>query len=83
MQLDLPLIFATLMGLAILAYVILDGFDLGLGILLPLASRAEQDMMVASIGPLIDNWVADMGGLSAAVAPMIVELFRRRFPRRR
>ena len=34
MQLDLPLIFTMLMGLAILAYVILDGFDLGVGILL-------------------------------------------------
>jgi len=39
MQLDLPLIFMALMGLAILAYVILDGFDLGVGILLPLATR--------------------------------------------
>jgi len=54
MQLDLPLIFALLMGLAILAYVILDGFDLGVGILLPLATREEQDMMVASIGPFWD-----------------------------
>ena len=54
MQLDLPLIFAMLMGLAILAYVILDGFDLGVGILVPLATRAEQDMMVASIGPFWD-----------------------------
>jgi cytochrome d ubiquinol oxidase subunit II len=54
MGLDLPLIFAVLMGLAILAYVILDGFDLGVGILLPLATRAEQDMMVASIGPFWD-----------------------------
>ena len=51
MQLDLPLIFTVLMGLAILAYVILDGFDLGVGILVPLATRPEQDMMVASIGP--------------------------------
>ena len=42
------------MGLAILAYVILDGFDLGVGILLPLATRAEQDVMVASIGPFWD-----------------------------
>ncbi len=39
MQLDLPLIFTVLMGLAILAYVILDGFDLGVGILVPLATR--------------------------------------------
>ncbi|MEO8009318.1 MAG: cytochrome d ubiquinol oxidase subunit II, partial [Betaproteobacteria bacterium] len=54
MELDLPLIFTALMGLAILAYVILDGFDLGVGILLPLAPRAEQDMMVASIGPFWD-----------------------------
>jgi len=54
MQLDLPLIFMALMGLAILAYVILDGFDLGVGILLPLATREEQDMMVASIGPFWD-----------------------------
>ena len=54
MQLDLPLIFTVLMGLAILAYVILDGFDLGVGILLPLATRAEQDIMVATIGPFWD-----------------------------
>jgi cytochrome d ubiquinol oxidase subunit II len=53
-ELDLPLIFTVLMGLAILAYVILDGFDLGVGILLPLATRAEQDMMVSSIGPFWD-----------------------------
>lgn len=54
MSLDLPFIFMVLMGLAILAYVILDGFDLGVGILLPLAKRDEQDMMVASIGPFWD-----------------------------
>ena len=54
MQLDLPLIFTMLMGLAILAYVILDGFDLGVGILVPLATRPEQDIMVASIGPFWD-----------------------------
>src|SRR4249919_2312980 len=54
MHLDLPFIFMVLMGLAILAYVILDGFDLGVGILLPLAPRAEHDLMVASIGPFWD-----------------------------
>jgi hypothetical protein len=37
----------------------------------------------AALGPLIDNWVADMGGLSAAAAPVVVERFRRRFPRLR
>lgn len=32
-------------------------------------------------GPLIDNWVADVGGLAAAFVPVVVERFRRRFPR--
>ena len=71
MALDLPLIFTMLMGLAILAYVILDGFDLGVGILLPLAVREEQDMMVASIGPFWDaneTWlVLGVGILLVAV----------------
>jgi hypothetical protein len=35
----------------------------------------------APLGPLSDNWVADLGGLTAAVAPVLVERFRRRFPR--
>src|SRR6476620_433762 len=54
MPLDLPFIFMLLMGLAVLAYVILDGFDLGVGILLPRAPRHEHDLMVASIGPFWD-----------------------------
>lgn len=35
----------------------------------------------APLGPLTDNWVADLGGISAAFGPIIVERFRRRFPR--
>lgn len=50
----LPLTFAGLLGLSILLYVILDGFDLGVGILLPLAGDAEKDRMIASIGPFWD-----------------------------
>ena len=33
----------------------------------------------AAFGPLLNNWVADIGGLSAAGAPIVVERFRRRF----
>lgn len=51
---DLPLIFTVLMGVAILAYVVLDGYDLGVGMLMPAASAHEQDVMVASIGPFWD-----------------------------
>ncbi|HEX5056870.1 MAG TPA: cytochrome d ubiquinol oxidase subunit II [Gammaproteobacteria bacterium] len=50
----LPLVFMALMGLAILAYVILDGYDLGTGILMSRASDAEKDRMIASIGPFWD-----------------------------
>ena len=42
------------MGGAILAYVVLDGYDLGVGMLMPAASSTEQDRMVASIGPFWD-----------------------------
>jgi len=51
---DLPLIFMMLMGLAVLAYVVLDGYDLGVGMLMPAASAAEQSVMVSSIGPFWD-----------------------------
>jgi cytochrome d ubiquinol oxidase subunit II len=54
MSLDLPLIFAVLMGASILAYVVLDGYDLGVGMLMPAATGEEQDVMVASIGPFWD-----------------------------
>ncbi len=54
MTLDLPVIFAALMGIAILAYVVLDGYDLGVGMLMPAATTAQQDLMVASIGPFWD-----------------------------
>jgi len=54
MSLDLPLAFAILMGAAILAYVVLDGYDLGVGMLMPAATSDEQDVMVASIGPFWD-----------------------------
>lgn len=36
----------------------------------------------AQFKPLLDNWVADVGGLAAASVPVVVERFRRRFPPR-
>jgi cytochrome d ubiquinol oxidase subunit II len=50
----LPLAFMLIMGLAILAYVILDGFDLGVGLLLQLGNEEQKDTMIASIGPFWD-----------------------------
>lgn len=60
MEFWLPLFFASAMGLALLIYVILDGYDLGIGLLLPFATEAEKDQMIASIGPFWDaneTWI--------------------------
>jgi cytochrome bd ubiquinol oxidase subunit II len=51
---SLPVIFMGLMGLSMLVYVVLDGYDLGVGMLMPRATLAEKDTMVASIGPFWD-----------------------------
>ncbi len=70
---DLPLVFTALMGLAILVYVLLDGYDLGVGMLLPAAEREEQDLMVASIGPFWDaneTWLVLGIGLLLVAFPV-------------
>ncbi len=50
----LPVIFMALMGVAMLIYVISDGYDLGVGMLMHRATAAEKDVMIASIGPFWD-----------------------------
>ncbi|MDW6025170.1 cytochrome d ubiquinol oxidase subunit II [Mesorhizobium sp. BAC0120] len=65
----LPLIFAGLMGLAILIYVVLDGFDLGIGILFAAADDHEKDVMIAAIGPF---WDANETWLVLAVGLLLV-----------
>ncbi len=57
------------MGLSILIYVCLDGFDLGVGLLFPFAEDAEKDRMVASIGPF---WDANETWLVLAVGILLV-----------
>ena len=71
MDLDLPLIWAAVIATAVLLYVLLDGFDLGIGILFPFASSsADRDVMMDSIAPVWDGnetWlVLGGGGLFAA-----------------
>jgi cytochrome d ubiquinol oxidase subunit II len=70
----LPLVFALVMALAMLAYVILDGYDLGVGVLLRRADTAEQkDAMVASIGPFWDaneTWLVLGVGVLLVAFPM-------------
>jgi cytochrome d ubiquinol oxidase subunit II len=70
----LALVFLGLMGFSMLAYVILDGFDLGVGILLQRAPSIEdKDMMIASIGPFWDaneTWLVLGVGLLLVAFPL-------------
>ncbi|MBV9189869.1 MAG: cytochrome d ubiquinol oxidase subunit II [Betaproteobacteria bacterium] len=70
---DLVLVFTFLMGLAILMYVLLDGYDLGIGMLMPAAPRDEQELMVASIAPFWDaneTWLVLGVGLLLVAFPV-------------
>lgn len=50
----LPVIFMALMGLSMLIYVVSDGYDLGVGMLMHRATPEEKDVLIASIGPFWD-----------------------------
>ena len=70
----LPIVFVLVMALAMLAYVIMDGYDLGVGVLLRRAdNEAQKDSMIASIGPFWDaneTWlVLGVGILLVAFPP--------------
>ncbi|QRM35234.1 cytochrome d ubiquinol oxidase subunit II [Microvirga sp. VF16] len=65
----LPVAFASLMGLAVLLYVVLDGYDLGVGILSGTAEGKHRDRMIASIGPF---WDANETWLVLAVGLLLV-----------
>ena len=65
----LPVIFVGLMGLSILIYAVLDGFDLGVGILLPMGKPEHRHTMIASIGPF---WDANETWLVLAVGLLLI-----------
>lgn len=66
---NLPIIFASLMALAVIVYAILDGYDLGVGVLLPLNNAEQSDEMIASIGPF---WDANETWLVLAVGLLLI-----------
>jgi cytochrome bd ubiquinol oxidase subunit II len=74
MTLDLPFIWAGLIAVAVLAYVLLDGFDLGVGILFPFVkSEKDRDEMMNSVAPVWDGnetWLVLGGGGLFAVFPL-------------
>jgi len=74
MVFDVALIWALLIAVAILAYVILDGFDLGVGILFPfLGSNSNRDRAMNTVAPVWDGnetWLILGGGGLFAVFPL-------------
>ncbi len=68
----MPIVFLVIMGLAMLAYVVLDGYDLGVGVLMRRASDEDKDAMLASIGPFWDaneTWLVLGVGIMLTVFP--------------
>lgn len=65
----LPEIYLMLLGFAVFMYAILDGYDLGVGMLLPANNEAQRDRMIASIGPF---WDANETWLVLAVGILLI-----------
>ena len=70
----LPLVWAAILALAVFLYVLLGGYDLGLGVLFPLApSDKDRDAMMSSVAPFWDGnetWLVLGGGGLLAAFPL-------------
>ena len=71
MSIDLPLVWAGIIAFGIFMYVVMDGFDLGIGILFPFIREEEnRDVMMNTVAPIWDGnetWLVLGGaGLFAA-----------------
>jgi cytochrome d ubiquinol oxidase subunit II len=71
MGVDLPLIWAIIILFGVMMYVVMDGFDLGIGLLYPFfADRTERDVMMNTVAPVWDGnetWLV-LGGAGLLAA---------------
>ncbi len=71
MGIDLSLIWIVIIGFGLMMYVVMDGFDLGIGILFPfVADTHERDIMVNTVAPVWDGnetWLV-LGGAGLLAA---------------
>ncbi|WP_311200319.1 cytochrome d ubiquinol oxidase subunit II [Jannaschia sp. W003] len=78
MSFDLTVIWAFVIAFAVLVYVVLDGFDLGLGMLFPAeAAKRDRDVMMNSVAPVWDGnetWLVLGGGGLFAAFPLAYAL---------
>jgi cytochrome d ubiquinol oxidase subunit II len=74
MGIDLPVIWAIIIAFALMMYVVMDGFDLGIGILFPfIRDRGDRDTMVNTVAPVWDGnetWLVLGGATLMAVFPL-------------
>ena len=74
MGIDLPLVWAAIIAFGLMMYVVMDGFDLGIGILFPFVpSRDDRDTMVNTVAPVWDGnetWLVLGGAALLAAFPL-------------
>jgi cytochrome bd ubiquinol oxidase subunit II len=84
MGIDLPLIWALIIAFGLMMYVVMDGFDLGIGILFPfIGDRIDRDTMVNTVAPVWDGnetWLvlggaALMGAFPLAYSVLLSALY--------
>src|SRR5918993_5252322 len=71
MGIDLPLLWAIIILFSIMMYVVMDGFDLGIGMLFPwFPEKADRDVMMNTVAPIWDGnetWLV-LGGAGLLAA---------------
>lgn len=76
---DLSLIWAVIIGFGVIMYVLMDGFDLGLGILYPFAPNEEaRDVMMNSVAPVWDGnetWLVLGGAGLLGAFPLVYSVY--------
>ena len=74
MHIDLPIIWAAIIGFGVFLYVMLDGFDLGIGLIFPFFDReGERQVMLNTVAPVWDGnetWMVLGGASLYAVFPV-------------
>jgi cytochrome d ubiquinol oxidase subunit II len=71
---DLAIVWAFIIAFAVFVYVVMDGFDLGLGLLFPLfPAKVDRDVIMNSVAPVWDGnetWLVLGGGGMMAAFPL-------------
>ncbi|WNK19961.1 cytochrome d ubiquinol oxidase subunit II [Halomonas piscis] len=79
MNLDITLVWAGIIGFGVIMYVLMDGFDLGLGILYPFApDETSRDVMMNSVAPVWDGnetWLVLGGAGLLGAFPLAYSVF--------